>query len=135
MQIYIYALYAPDTEQAFYIGQSNDPVKRASTHFADGKRLYHSCMSVYGYYGHGRKPHKEYRIADLITKGMKPELKILETCKNRQQALQREKYWIIVFLQAGHPLANCKSEMPSKAMLEKIKNSKRLVGSFVEVLV
>lgn len=79
MIIYIYALKDPETKQIRYIGRTKYPKQRLSEHHQI-KRL-------------KTKTHHNCWILSLLSRGVKAEIEILETCDENNWS-EREKYWI-----------------------------------------
>lgn len=78
-QTFIYGLKDPITQKIRYVGKTNFPEKRAYEHHQE-KRL-------------KTNTHKNNWIKNLIRKGLKAELIILESCDESNWS-EREKYWI-----------------------------------------
>ena len=86
---YIYALIDPISKKIRYIGKSFDPIKRLSQHIKE---------SIDTQQNKGRRKwNKRYAwIFSLLSKGLKPEMEILEVCNSKEQSNEREKYWISI---------------------------------------
>src|SRR5712692_9840227 len=82
---YIYALIDPRDDTVRYVGVTQDVYFRLHRHIKDTS-----------------KPDKRAWINDLEQQGLSPELEILETIEVESDidvvALEREKYWILEFL-------------------------------------
>ena len=105
MTYYIYALYAPDTNQAFYVGQSRALPQRLRAHYCEGRQLYRNCMRRWGEWSFGRNSKASW-IGSLVAKGMRPQVHILDTAERRREARAIEAHWIVTLLWAGQPLQN-----------------------------
>jgi predicted GIY-YIG superfamily endonuclease len=87
---FIYELVDPCTNQTRYIGMSTDLNTRYLNHLAstDGSS------------------DKRAWIRDLKVRGLKPILNLLEQVEDISLAREREKAWIIYYIEQGHPLSN-----------------------------
>jgi len=75
---FVYALTEPDTGTVAYIGMTNDTKRRLQQHL--------SC--------NGTNVAKNTWIQELLERGAKPSLNVLETVNTRAMAQKREKYWM-----------------------------------------
>lgn len=89
---FIYELYDPRTDTPGYVGLTGNPSQRYQQHIErrDGKA------------------EKYEWVKRLLSEGVKPKLRILETVENRSEARIREKYWIKHYIEQGILLANTK---------------------------
>lgn len=90
MNVYIYALVDPRTEEIRYIGKSNDPNRRYLQHI--------SCIGE-------KNPHKTNWIRLLIGENLLPALMLLEKCHHSVWK-ERERFWIKRFKDSGSDLLN-----------------------------
>lgn len=86
---FIYALTEPITNEVRYIGKSNNPRRRYSTHTTS----------------HHYQVHKSHWIKKLQSQGMKPTLIILEEVPVSDWQ-ERERYWIRYYREHGANLIN-----------------------------
>ena len=84
----IYFLRDPETQAIRYVGYSRDPKSRLRTHLSQSG---------------GRSTHKECWIHSLLSKGLKPELEVIEWVEDYQQ---REIWWIAKLRSEGVDLTN-----------------------------
>lgn len=91
--IYIYELVDPTTKQTRYIGKTNQQLKdRLRDHIKKTQKA--------------KKPtHKEAWIKGLLSKGLTPEIRLVEVCNVCNWA-EREKYWIELGRNIGLNLTN-----------------------------
>lgn len=88
--IYIYALVDPFTGRIRYIGKSIRPDGRLADHCNDKSKTWRTNW-----------------IQSVLSKGSKPELRILETLENDQDWQSVEIAWIARGRELGWPLTNC----------------------------
>lgn len=89
MNIFVYILLDPRSGKCRYVGISNNPEKRYSSHI-----LYEQ-----------KSPHKYRWVQSLLKIGLKPNLKILEICDENTWSA-RERWWIRYFKKKEQPLTN-----------------------------
>ncbi len=97
----IYALVDPETKRVRYVGRSARPERRFAAHLSEVKTY--------------RRP-KDRWIRDLLDRGLKPALVILEELEGHlssygmtgdtRHIAHAERRWIRRLLEAGHPLTN-----------------------------
>lgn len=92
---FIYELIDPRTDTVFYIGITNDPNQRFQAHLHDAKT----------------NDKKSERIEQLREESFEPRMRILEIVETREEAIERETYWIHEYLQQGIVLTN-KLQLP-----------------------
>lgn len=103
MNIYIYTLSNPVTNEVKYIGQSINPTYRLSKHICDRKNT---------------ETHKGAWIKSLFLIGLKPKMEILDEFENKEAACNAEIYWISQFKAWGFNLTNQTpgGDMPPRLM-------------------
>ena len=92
MDIFIYKLIDPITEEIRYIGKTNNPKNRLNSHIYRAK----TSDSV---------QHVLFWIKSLINKGFKPQMEVIETCCQETWS-DREIYWIAKHKEMGCRLCN-----------------------------
>ena len=105
---HIYVLICPISNKIRYVGQSNDPKRRYRRHIYDSKR---------------RTDHKSNWIKKLISKDLKPILKIIHTC-NENEVDYYEKYYIDLYKES-FDLTNIKDGGKSYKMTQEVKDKIR----------
>lgn len=93
MTVYIYGLRCPVAGQIRYIGKSIDPTKRYGRHIGSARR---------GEYNH----HTANWIRNLLSRGLVPELCVLEEVKAGERWQDVERHWIAIAERLGWPLTN-----------------------------
>lgn len=88
-ETYIYALLDPETGAVRYIGQSIRPLERLKNHINEQS----NC-------------HRSHWLQSLKRKGLKPELRILESVAGEWPWQEAERYWIARGRREGWPLTN-----------------------------
>jgi hypothetical protein len=120
---FIYGLVDPETRTIRYVGKSNDPYYRLrakSGHVEDARR--------------GFTYHKSNWIRSLLSKGLVPEVIILEPCLKTEWS-EREKCWIKTLREKGFPLTNIHDggDQPSPVATETLReNGKKLAHWHIE---
>ena len=89
MKTYIYILQDPITQEVRYVGKSNNPKRRYTSHLCDKPKV---------------KYYSYYWIQSLLKKGLKPIMTIIDETDHDWQQL--EKYWIGQFKAWGFKLTN-----------------------------
>jgi len=94
MTIYIYGLYDPRNGLLRYVGKTNNIRIRHSAHTRENGECY-----------------KHNWVKSLISLGLRPEIKVLETIENSDDKdwQERERWWIKSSLDSGAPLTNLHS--------------------------
>ena len=94
MTIYIYGLYDPRNGLLRYVGKTNNIRIRHSAHTRENGECY-----------------KHNWVKSLISVGLRPEIKVLETIVNSDDKdwQERERWWIKSSLDSGAPLTNLHS--------------------------
>jgi len=92
MNISIYALIDPRTNNFRYVGKSADPYKRYGTHIRKAKI--------------GCKTHCRKWIATLLKEQKLPEIIILETVYDNDSANESERKWIAILKYLDYDLTN-----------------------------
>ena len=94
MEIFIYALSNPITNEIRYIGKTNNPKRRLYSHIEEAKRL------------NGIKSRRSLNwIKSLLNQNLKPKLDIIQICdKNNWEYY--EKYWIKYYKDLNFDLCN-----------------------------
>jgi hypothetical protein len=115
---YIYALTCPETEAAYYVGKTRDPVGRYRQHIIPS-----SLKPVAGT-RNGKLTDKQRWVVSLLERGLTPNLAILETLEIQEgedwfrldeRVLRTEKEWIERLRAAGHPLTTSTLEPQADA--------------------
>lgn len=88
-QHYVYEI-VDEQEIPFYVGITDDLKGRYSNHL----------------HSRGINAQKEAKIQQLLLAGIEPKMRVIETWDTREQALERERYWICEYLKQGLPLTN-----------------------------
>jgi DNA-binding XRE family transcriptional regulator len=89
MQYIIYGLRCPKTDSYRYIGKSSSGIKRAKSHLI---------------YSHSQSVNKW--VSDLRDKGLCPLIDVIEPCPTQESLIEREKFWIKFYEDAGCELLN-----------------------------
>lgn len=89
MKTYIYILQDPITQEVRYVGKSNNPKRRYTSHLCDKPKV---------------KYYSYYWIQSLLEKGLKPIMTVIDETESDWQQL--EKYWIEQFKVWGFKLTN-----------------------------
>lgn len=92
MTTIIYGLRCPELGKIRYVGKSSQAPKRLKSHIYSASRF-------------GRT-HKHRWIANLLAKGLRPELVILEELKEADCWASAERRWIALAVSEGWPLTN-----------------------------
>jgi hypothetical protein len=110
-----YALIDIRDEKPFYIGFSDEPLKRYSQHIREAVRNSGSC------------PAKNARIRELLSLGILPLQRTLEYpgFKTEEEVRVRESYWIHHFLSLHVPL--CNEEIPRPFHLKDKTEQRRIL--------
>jgi hypothetical protein len=87
--VYIYALLDPDTLECRYIGKSIRPVERVKDHMNDAG----AC-------------HRVHWIQSLKSRGLVPDMVILERVSGEWPWQESERFWIAYGRSLGWPLTN-----------------------------
>lgn len=91
MELYcVYELIDPRDELPFYVGISNNPDQRYTQHMNE-------CIV---------NPEKQRRIHSIRDAGMDPGMRIIEKWGDRKLAIERERYWVLAYIDWGIPLTN-----------------------------
>lgn len=98
---YIYALYDPEigVKCLFYIGQTKKSLK---------VRLNKHCYYVRNF-KRGRRsdnPDKQNWVFDILKRGERPSIVLIDRCYDQQEADEKEKFWISFCKSMGHPILN-----------------------------
>src|SRR5665213_2683849 len=96
---FVYILKHPITGEIRYVGCTTDPEKRLRSHI--------SCCR-------NRSYEKEIWIADLLDKGLRPVMEVIE-CTDQPGA--RERFWILHYRRAGALLLNRNDGPPAPVTL------------------
>lgn len=88
----VYGLIDPITDHLKYIGKSEQGTNRYKEHLKSSS-LKIDCR-------------KNYWLRNILGKGLKPELIILETCTNPEELFEAEEFWYQYFLGLGCDLVN-----------------------------
>jgi len=111
----VYALVDPRDKKVRYIGISINPYTRLLHHLNEIENV------------------KRAWLTELKQLGLSPDLEILETIENIQDAdiiaLDREKHWIDNFLRSGSPLVNIAGvpgDSPRNNLFEKTRINAKL---------
>ena len=89
MQYIIYGLRCPKTDSYRYIGKSSSGIKRAKSHLI---------------YSHSESVNKW--VSDLRDKGLCPLVDVIEECPTQDSLVEKEKFWIKFYEDAGCQLLN-----------------------------
>lgn len=91
MTVNIYALIDPRTSRIRYIGKAKNLSARLRSHVSAA--------------ANNAVTHKYCWIRSLLKSGLRPEIKIVETC-SEENWKDKERFWIAHFLNEGADLAN-----------------------------
>lgn len=91
-RFFVYALTCPVSKDVVYVGQTANPAERLLQH----RTAIKACNA-------GVRDWVQW-LRNLHAKG--PSMVLLERCGSRALALEREKAWIAIGLNAGWPLLN-----------------------------
>lgn len=92
---FIYVLINPLTNDVFYVGSTEHPKKRLSSHIRDSRKSLN----------HLHQTDKERYITDMLAAGTEPTMTVIEVTK-LATALEREQYWINALWGQGYVLTN-----------------------------
>lgn len=101
MTTYIYGLVDPDDLQIHYIGQTDNPTRRLSSHAT------HRDTSV-----------KSAWLDDLAAKGESASMIILETTEDAESALVAENWWIAHAARLRWPINNVAGPVSYRARVD-----------------
>jgi predicted GIY-YIG superfamily endonuclease len=87
---FVYKLIDPRTGVVAYVGITDNPNRRFQAHLNDTKT----------------NDGKRAWIEQLQSEHLEPRMEIIEIVETREEALEREKYWIQWYLQQGVTLVN-----------------------------
>lgn len=87
---FVYTLIDPRTGVVAYIGITDNPNRRFQAHLDDTKT----------------NGEKRAWIEQLQSEHLEPRMEIIEIVETREEALEREKYWIQCYSQRGVTLVN-----------------------------
>jgi len=121
---YVYALIDPSNGEIFYIGCTVNPATRLSLHISNSKTYQISYN------------RKERRIREILAKGLKPELKILEETTVKDQR-DREHYWLQKYIADGGDITNSVPvilDIPYLELLDKYNYTKRIHAELVKAV-
>ena len=94
MEIFIYTLNHPITQEIKYVGKTNNPKRRLYHHIEESKR---------------KQGLKNRRIINwinlLLSQNLKPIMNILEICNDKNWE-EKEKFWIKYYKEKGLELCN-----------------------------
>ena len=90
--VFVYALVDPRDSAIRYVGQSQDPQMRLSSHVKNAHR--------------GDNSHRSRWIRKLLEVSLEPTLHILQACSSREQASNSERFWISYGYAVGWQLTN-----------------------------
>jgi hypothetical protein len=100
-EFYIYALYDPEigVKCLFYIGQTKKSLK---------VRLNKHCYYARNFKRGGRSdnPDKQNWVFDILKRGERPSIVLIDRCYDQQEADEKEKFWISFCKSMGHPILN-----------------------------
>lgn len=98
---YIYALYDPEigVKCLFYIGQTKKSLK---------VRLNKHCYYARNFKRGGRSDNldKQNWVFDILKRGERPSIVLIDRCYDQQEADEKEKFWISFCKSMGHPILN-----------------------------
>lgn len=87
---FVYELVDPRTDAVAYVGITNNPNQRLRAHITDTET----------------NDNKQAWIEQLQKEHLKPRMRILEIVESREEAVEREKYWIQYYIEHGKELTN-----------------------------
>jgi predicted GIY-YIG superfamily endonuclease len=87
---FVYELVDPRTNDVAYVGITDNPNRRFQAHLSDTET----------------NDEKRMWIEQLRSENLEPRMRILETVETREEAFQREKYWIRHYIEQGKFLIN-----------------------------
>lgn len=100
-KFYIYALYDPEigVKCLFYIGQTKKSLKvRLNKHCYYARNLKRG--------GRSDNPDKQNWVFDILKRGERPSIVLIDRCYDQQEADEKEKFWISFCKSMGHPILN-----------------------------
>jgi len=77
MNISIYQLLASDTKEIFYIGKTNNPVRRLNEHVNESKRF------------RGRAPKKEQAVRDILSRNAEVIMNVIANCSDDWREVEK----------------------------------------------
>lgn len=90
----VYLLVDPRDNKPFYVGSTEDPIRREQQWNQDAVRVKNAELAL--------------RLIELRLLELRPEFVIIESNLARDVAYRRERYWIRLLRQHGHELLNMK---------------------------
>jgi uncharacterized protein YjhX (UPF0386 family) len=102
---FVYELIDPRTDIPRYVGITATPNRRWRSHIDDSDT---------------QNWEKRAWIRELMEEGLVPDMQTIERVRTREEALEREEYWIRHYLQQGIPLTNI-AGTPSRTPHRKTK--------------
>ena len=102
---FVYELIDPRTDTPRYVGITATPNHRWHSHIDDSDT---------------QNREKRAWIRELMEEGLVPDMQIIERVRTREEALEREGYWIRHYLRQGIPLTNI-AGTPSRTLHGKTK--------------
>ena len=107
---FVYELVDPQTDVTGYVGITDNPNRRLKQHLSNSEA----------------NDDKRTWVEQLQSNDLKPHMKILEIVETMEEALEREKHWILNYTNLGVQLTNI-SHLEKKASKES-SESKYLLG-------
>lgn len=87
----IYLIIAPDTDEPFYVGLTSDMERRQAAHLGRAKKNTKRAAA---------------KIAQILSAGMTPIFKVVESCSSEEAALAAETRWVRQCTERGHVVWN-----------------------------
>ena len=113
MEIFIYTLNHPTTNEIKYVGKTNNPKRRLYHHIEESKRKN-------GF----KNRHVINWINHLLLEKLKPTMNIIEIC-NEDNWEEREKYWIKYY--KGSDVQLCNIESGGKHCIKNFSDETKLI--------
>lgn len=110
---YIYLLKDPITREVKYIGETSKPEQRYNQH----------CWGLTG-----DCDEKKHWLIELKAIGVKPIFEIVDSAKDKREALLKENALIVLYIKSGAALFNIKN----KDTLKQFNQFGQLVGEYVD---
>ena len=111
----IYALQDPTTNELRYVGKSVNGLTRARAHCYPGSL-------------ERDKTYKGNWLRQLVNKGLKPNIKVVQQLNNISELNQAEQYWIEYFRNLGCPLTNSTNGGMGRCGLPHTEETKKKIS-------
>lgn len=114
----IYGLVDPRDRKVFYVGQTIDVYKRFVEHISCGSNNF----------------ARNVKIIELRALNLMVIMEVFELVEDKEEANEREEYWIEHFDQSQHPLTNIAlMSAPKKARREQLKRAMSISTQLTEL--